>query len=1028
MIALVGCDDRSLHNHPPPRFLTVGGTVTGLKGTVVLEDNGTAALAIGANGPFSFPQGVPFGGYYRIAVRTQPAQQTCSVTGAVGQVLVNITSVTVTCTDNPASTFTVSGTVSGLAGTVVLQNNGGDDLALDANGSFTFASVATLGDAYAVAVRRQPANQICTVAQGQGTVGANVTDVSVTCVTQAPSTAPAIALQADAEVHSVQLAWNDTGATSIDVYVSTQRGCDIADFGNCAGALVLHNVTGSMHQVTDLQNGQPYYFRVVGNHASGARSVSNEAGARPNALAFNDHVTGIAKSRDGSGKLYLAGGFTDVGITSGSAVPLDSTTGRPAIADFPMLVGATYALASDGAGGWYVGGSFRQTGNLQRQCALHILANGQLDEIWNPLPLCAPGGRGGITAIVHENGVVYLAGGIDVTDSAGVRHGGLVAAHAADSGDPTGKLIETWRPAVDATSSVHAIAASNGVVYAGGSLAVAGRTLGSDSLVAFDAVENGDHSGQLAVTWRPQIAANPGSFVQTLAVSGDVVYAGGFFTAVDSANVQHPGLAAFDGVSGGDRTGKVIATWKPVLNGVNGNPVFVGGTRLIGGVLYVGGAFTAVDAATGQHPNLAAIAPVDSGDHTGAVDATWRPAVDAGVTSVEATNDRVYAGGQFLNVAGDGESHRYLAAFQASGVGNGSGQVIPDWTPRINYVPSAIVASGNQLYVGGSFTGINSVARDSLAQVDGQGVLQNWNPQHGKIFPNAIATAGSSVYVAGLDQTPGQSPRGDLAAFDASSGTAIGGWHSTPDSVVRALAVSPDETTIYAGGDFSNIGSTARSGIAAFRAVDVGGDGAPTSWDPGALNGSVFALATVGDVVYAGGAFSRIGPVATSQLRNSAAALDAHTAAVTAWNPNPNNDVSVITPSPDGRLIYLGGEFSTVGNGTPRAGLVAVDAAGNGGVAAWTPARPTAPLAIASSDSQVYVVGGSAAGATTFTSFDAASGAVVAGWNALNVDFKGEAIVVSGTTVYVGGQFSIVGGKVRPFFTMLDAATGEVLE
>ena len=37
-------------------------------------------------------------------------------------------------------TYSVGGTLSGLSGTVVLQDNGGDNLTLTANGSFTFAT------------------------------------------------------------------------------------------------------------------------------------------------------------------------------------------------------------------------------------------------------------------------------------------------------------------------------------------------------------------------------------------------------------------------------------------------------------------------------------------------------------------------------------------------------------------------------------------------------------------------------------------------------------------------------------------------------------------------------------------------------------------------------------------------------------------------------------------------------------------------------------------------------------------------
>jgi Putative esterase len=82
------------------------------------------------------------------------------------------------------ATFTVGGTVSGLSGTVVLQDNGGDDLSVGANGSFTFATALAAGAAYNVTVKTNPAGQACTVASGSGTIGsADVTGVGITCGT-----------------------------------------------------------------------------------------------------------------------------------------------------------------------------------------------------------------------------------------------------------------------------------------------------------------------------------------------------------------------------------------------------------------------------------------------------------------------------------------------------------------------------------------------------------------------------------------------------------------------------------------------------------------------------------------------------------------------------------------------------------------------------------------------------------------------------------------------------------------------------
>jgi hypothetical protein len=84
--------------------------------------------------------------------------------------------------DVSGNSFSVGGTVSGLSGTVVLQDNGGDNLSVSANGAFTFATKLAAGATYNVTVLTNPSGQTCTVANGSGTMGnANVTNVAATC-------------------------------------------------------------------------------------------------------------------------------------------------------------------------------------------------------------------------------------------------------------------------------------------------------------------------------------------------------------------------------------------------------------------------------------------------------------------------------------------------------------------------------------------------------------------------------------------------------------------------------------------------------------------------------------------------------------------------------------------------------------------------------------------------------------------------------------------------------------------------------
>lgn len=79
-------------------------------------------------------------------------------------------------------TYTIGGTVLDLIGTVVLQNNGGDNKMITVNGTYAFPTSMVTGSAYSVTILTQPVNQICTVSNGNGTVGgANVTNVNISC-------------------------------------------------------------------------------------------------------------------------------------------------------------------------------------------------------------------------------------------------------------------------------------------------------------------------------------------------------------------------------------------------------------------------------------------------------------------------------------------------------------------------------------------------------------------------------------------------------------------------------------------------------------------------------------------------------------------------------------------------------------------------------------------------------------------------------------------------------------------------------
>jgi serine protease len=90
----------------------VGGTVTGLTGTLHLSLNETEILAVIGSGSFVFLTTVPDQQEYVVEVSVQPDQQQCDVTSGTGAIEAqNIDTVAVTCVD----LFSLSGTITSAA-------------------------------------------------------------------------------------------------------------------------------------------------------------------------------------------------------------------------------------------------------------------------------------------------------------------------------------------------------------------------------------------------------------------------------------------------------------------------------------------------------------------------------------------------------------------------------------------------------------------------------------------------------------------------------------------------------------------------------------------------------------------------------------------------------------------------------------------------------------------------------------------------------------------------------------------------
>jgi hypothetical protein len=465
---------------------------------------------------------------------------------------------------------------------------------------------------------------------------------------------------------------------------------------------------------------------------------------------------------------------------------------------------------------------------------------------------------------------------------------------------------------------------------------------------------------------------------------------------------------------------------------------------------FVGGDFNYVGPESG---GLVAFDPSTSLPESG-----W-PVVTGAVNASVADGDGgFFIGGLFSSVGGIPRSN--LAHVLSNGT------VDPGWSPSTDAAVNALARSGSTVYAGGSFATANGAERRGSAAFDvTSGALLAWGPALGSSSPVvlALAVSGSTVYVGGsFAFVDGDVTRSFLVSVDATTGV-TSSWEPDVDGLVRGLAVSG--TTVYAVGDFTTVqGSVQRRHAAAF---DLAG-GAVTGWDP-APNGSYVAAVTVdGGKVYLGGRFTTLG----GNTRLSVGCVDAQTGVATSWAPEPfiivlaiavesgkvavggRNGVEVFDAATSALSLRsaVGGAVKTVqfadshvlAGGTFAS--VDVDQGGRTNVASLAlgtgrlddSSLPLANLngrvtALAVSGSTLYVggyfrviAGATGAQRNRLAAFNVVSGSLRP-WNP-NVNGPVESLVVAGSSVYVGGQFTTANGgaTVRNGLAAFDATTGAV--
>ncbi len=422
-------------------------------------------------------------------------------------------------------------------------------------------------------------------------------------------------------------------------------------------------------------------------------SALGSNGAGNGSLSLPSEVYSIAANGE---MVYIGGGFWDVN---------NHGTVLPSVDNFARWDGVNWSGFGNGDGSLqdevyavtvigtnvYVGGCFDDVNNNSRFDHLvkwDGLSWSILWPDWNPPPTY----NGCVLALATDGTNLYAGGNFDYDIA---KWDGSEWFYLTDANTGLGLPLDTY---------VRSIAIHGSDVYVGGAFSDAGGIPEADCIAKWDGTYwsalGGDGNGNGPL--QPDAYGN-GPSVETVAVSGNNVYVGGWF-----ANVRN-GLTVLNAAD-------YVAKW----DGANWSALGSNGAG--NGAL---------------NDFVAAIASDGMGT--------------------------IYVGGLFTNAGGIPQAD-YIAAWNGTtwsalgnnGAGNGSLQNM-EWTGWS--VVNAIVADGRNVYVGGKFNNINNQgsvvnAADYIARWDGINwtALSNNGIGGGSLnsIVNTLALSGSNLYVGGL--------------------------------------------------------------------------------------------------------------------------------------------------------------------------------------------------------------------------------------------------------------------------------------
>jgi len=567
-----------------------------------------------------------------------------------------------------------------------------------------------------------------------------------------------------------------------------------------------------------------------------------------------------------------------------------------------------------------------------------------------------------IDLLVNSTTVFTASGGTAPYTFAVSSGGGIID---SSTGQFTAPGVES-RVVVEVTDSAKKIAAATVSVLAALTITPAGTSVGASTTTVFSAKGGRSPYAFSVVSGSGTIDSSSGSYTAPAAPGSAVIKV--LDTDGNSAQTTvtiNPALAMTPTAI----TITAASNYTYAFSAQGGVPPYTYSVVGPGSVDALSGLYTA---GTASGPATLQVRDAQGSVATSAIASVWVRA-NAPVRAVATDGSSLYLGGDFTSVNAY-QAAEMIALDSVTGNPNLSCNVADGFNGNVR----TLLQTATTIYAGGDFTKYRGAAANHIAKIDS--ITCSLDAAFSAVGTDqavsGIALMGNALFVVGEFSAYGGAPAQHLAKIDATSGVLDTVFtQPTGVSAMEGPAVAVSSNAVYVAGFF-----TAYRGQSAPFLIKL--DPNTGAIDPtfnsssGGLDGKVTAIVFDGQSLYAAGDFlSYRGTSAPYLLK-----IDAISGALdTAFTQSTGIDNVPSALAVSASSLYVGGLFSNY-RGTPVSGLIKLDKASGALDASFAAAAHPNDLVTS--------------------------------------------LLVSGTALYVGGDFNIYGTSPAQYLARVDAKTG----